>query len=138
MSPSGVLYRRRNWVGVIPFKILREMSAVGSTSHSRIRGIECCLEHLIRYCGLRSIRNSYGTHETALLRAEIEGTCEICFFNIKTPLFSSDRKGKLEFWGAIMERRPKYIYIYIYIYIQPWALFEEAQWSENRWIARET
>ena len=62
---------------VILLKILREMLAVGSTSHWRIWGIERCLKHLIRYCGLRSIRNSYGTHETALLRVEIGGTCEI-------------------------------------------------------------
>ena len=97
MSPSGILYRRQNWVGVIPFKILVEMSTVGSTSHRRIWGIERCLEHLMRYRGFRSVRNSYRTHETTLSYAEIRGTCEICFFNIKTPLFSLDRKRKLEF-----------------------------------------
>ena len=102
MCPSGILYRRRNWVGVILLKILGEMSAIGSTSHHRIRGIERRLEYLMRYRRQRSVRNSYRTRKTTLSRVEIRGTCEICFFNIKTPLFSSDRKGKPEFWGAIL------------------------------------
>ena len=81
-------------MGVIPLKFQGEMPAVGSTSHHRIRETERRLEHLMRYCGLQSIRNSYGTYETTLSHVEI---CGIYFPNIKTPLFSSDREGKLEF-----------------------------------------
>ena len=51
--------------------------------------------------------------------------------NIKTPFFSSDRKGKPEFLGAIIGTQAQ-------IYIGPWALSEEAQWSESRSIVRKT
>ena len=122
--PPGALYRRWNWVGVIPLKFQEEMPVVGSTSHHRIRGTEHRLEHLMRYRELRSVRNSYGTRETTLSCVEIKGTCGIYFSNIKTPLFSSDRKGKPEFWEAIVGMQAQ-------IYIRPWALSEEAQWSEN-------
>ena len=84
-------------MGVIPLKILVEMSAVGYTSHHRIWGTERCLEHLMRYRGLQNVMNNYGTRKKTILHIEIRGTCEICLFNIKTPLFSSDRKEKPEF-----------------------------------------
>ena len=84
-------------MGVILLKFYGEMPAVGSTSHYRIQGTECRLEHLMRYRGLRSVRNSYGTHETTLSPAKIRETYEIYFSNIKTPFFSPNRKRKLEF-----------------------------------------
>ena len=128
--PSGALYRRWIWVGVIPLKFQGEMPVVGSTSHCRIRGIVCHLEHLMRHYGLWSVRSSYGTRKMALSRVEIKETCGIYFLNIKTPLFSSDKKRKPEFWRAIMGTR-------VQIYIGPWALSEEAQWSEKKSTVRE-
>jgi len=56
----------------------------------------------MRHRGLRSVRNSYGTYETTFSHMEIKGKCGIYYSNIKTPFFSSDRKAKLKFWGAIM------------------------------------
>ena len=102
MIPPGALYRRWNWVGVMPLKFQAEMSAVGSTSHHRIWRTECRLEHLMRYHECRSVRNSYGARKMTLSCVKIKGTWGIYFSNIKTPLFSSDRKGKPEFLGAIM------------------------------------
>ena len=110
MSPSGILYRRRNWVGVIPFKILMEMSAVGSTSHRRIWGIKRCLEHLMRYRGFRSVRNSYRTHEMTLSHAEIRGTCEIFFLTSKPHFSSWIGRENWSFKGLLWGRRPKYIF----------------------------
>jgi len=81
-------------VGVIPFKILGEMSTVGSTSHHGIRGIEHCLGHLMKYHGLQSVRNSYETHKIMLSRAEMGGTCEICFFQYQNPTFLLGWEGK--------------------------------------------
>ena len=89
-------------MGVIPLKIQGEISVIGSTSHHRIRGAECHLEHLMRHCGLQSIKNSYGTCEVPFSYVEIKGTCGIYYANIKTSFFSSDRRGKPEFLGAIV------------------------------------
>ena len=74
-------------MGVIPLKILGEMSTAGFTSHRGIRGIERCLKHLIKYRGLQSVRNSYETRKMMLSRAEMGGTCEICFFQYQNPTF---------------------------------------------------
>ena len=52
MITPGALYRRWNWVGVIPLEFQGEMPAVGSTSHRRIWGTERHLKHLMRRCGL--------------------------------------------------------------------------------------
>ena len=102
-------------MGVIPLKIQREMPAVGSTSYRKMQGTKCRLEHLMRHRGLQSVRNNYGTHEATFSRVEIKGTYGIYFSNIKTPLFSSNRRRKPEFLGAIVGiRGPK-------IYVRPWA-----------------
>ena len=60
MNPPGALYRRRNWVGVIPPKIWGEMPAIGSPSHRRTWGTKRCIELLMRRCGLRSARTVAG------------------------------------------------------------------------------
>ena len=107
MSPLGALYRKRNCVGVIPLKILGEMPAIGSTSHRRIQEIGRHLAHLMRHRELQSVRNGYGTREKTLSRVEIKGTRGIYFSNIKTPLFSSDKKVKQNFDGLLWGRKPK-------------------------------
>ena len=109
VSPPSALYRKRNWVEVIPLKILREMPVIRFASHRRIQGIERYLEHLMRYRGLRSIRNDYGTRKKTLSRVETKGARWIYFSNIKTPLFSSNRKGKPDFEGLLWGHRPKHI-----------------------------
>ena len=97
-------------MGVIPLKILVEMSAVGSTSHHRIWGTERYLEHLMKYRGFRSIRNSYRTHETTLSHAEIRGTREICFLTSKPHFSHRIGKENRSFEGLLWECRPKYIF----------------------------
>ena len=86
MSRSGALYRKRNCVGVILLKILGKMLAVGFASHRRIWGIGCRLEHLMRHCELRSVRNSYGTCEKTLSRVETKEHVEF-IFQISKPTF---------------------------------------------------
>ena len=93
----GILYKGQNLVGVIPLKIQGEMPAVGSTSYRKMQGTKCRLEHLMRHRGLQSVRNNYGTHEATFSRVEIKGTYGIYFSNVKTPLFSSNRRRKPEF-----------------------------------------
>ena len=107
-------------MGVISLKIQGEMLAVESTSHRKMQGTKRYLEQLMRHRRLRSVKNSYGTREATFSRVEIKGTYGIYYSNIKTPFFSSDRRGKPEFLGAIVGIRvPK-------IYVGPWALSEEA------------
>ena len=84
-------------MGVIPLKIRGEMPTVGFTSHHKMQGTKRRLEHLMGHCRLRSVRNSYGTRETTFSRVEINETCWIYYSNIKTPIFSLDKKRKLEF-----------------------------------------
>ena len=50
-------------MGVILFKILGEMPAVGFVSHHRMRGIKRRLEQLMMRRGFQSIRNKYGVCE---------------------------------------------------------------------------
>ena len=65
----------------------------------------------------------------ALLRAKIRGTCWICFSKIKTPFFSSDKKGKTKFLGAIVRMQAQ-------MYVGPWVLSKEVWWTENKSIVR--
>ena len=95
---------------VIPLKIQGEISAVGSISHRRIREAKRHLEHLMRHCGLQSVRNSYGTREAPFSYVEIKGTCGIYYANIKTSFFSWNRRGKPEFLVAIVRTQ---VQIYI-------------------------
>ena len=120
INPSSILYRRRNWVGDIPLKIWGEMPAVGSTSHRKMQGTKCCLEHLMRHHGLQSIRNNYGTREATFPCVEIKEVYEISYPS-QNPIFSPRIGGeKSEFWGAIVGIRG------LRVYIGLWALFEDA------------
>ena len=73
-------------MGVILLKILGKMLAAGFASHRRIRGTGRCLEHLMRHCELRSVRNSYGTCEKTLSRVETKEHVEF-IFQISKPTF---------------------------------------------------
>ena len=81
-------------MGVISLKIRGEMLAVGFTSHCKMLGTKCCLEHLMRHHGLRSVRNSYRTRETTFSHVEIKETYEIKYPKSKPNIFSSDKRGK--------------------------------------------
>ena len=81
-------------MGVISLKIRGEMLAVGFTSHRKMQGTKCCLEHLMRHHGLRSVRNSYGTREAAFSHVEIKETYEIKYPKSKPHIFSLDKRGK--------------------------------------------
>jgi len=50
------------------------MLGIGSTSHHRMQGTKCRLEHLMRHHRLQSVRNSYGTSEAMLSRVETRET----------------------------------------------------------------
>ena len=94
-------------MGVIPLKFQGGMPTVGSTSHRRIQGTEPRLEHLMRYRGLQSVMNSYGTRETTLSRVEIRGTCEICFSTSKPHFSSRIGRENWSFEGQLWGHRPK-------------------------------
>jgi len=53
-------------VGVIPLKFQRKISIVGSAPHRWMRETKCCLEQLMRHCGLWSDSDGYGVHKTVL------------------------------------------------------------------------
>ena len=81
-------------MGVIPLKIQGKMLAVGSTSHHRMQGTKRLLEQLMRHRGLRSVRNSYETHEATFLRVKIRKMYGINYPKSKPHFFSSDKRGK--------------------------------------------
>ena len=97
-------------MGVIPLKIQGEMPAVGSASHRRMQGTERRLEQLMRHRGLRSIKNSYGTHEATFSRVKIREKHGINYPKSKPHFFSSDRREKTEVLrGYCRDRGPKNI-----------------------------
>ena len=63
----------------------------------------------MRYRGLRSVRNSYGTRKTTFSFVEIKGTCGIYFSNIKTHFSPRIGRENRSFEGLLWGRRPKYI-----------------------------
>ena len=63
MKPPCTLYRRQGWAGVTPPKFPRKTPVVGSSSHHRTWETRHPVEHLMKCCGLRSIRNNYKTLE---------------------------------------------------------------------------
>ena len=79
---------------VIPLKIQGEMLAVRSTSHHKMYGTKCCLEHLMRHHGLRSVRNSYRTCEATFSHVEIKKHMGLIIQNQKPHFFSLDRREK--------------------------------------------
>jgi len=81
-------------VGVILLKIQGKMLAVGSTSHYRMHGTKRLLEQLMRHRGLRSVKNSYETHEATFLRVKIRKMYGINYPKSKPHFFSSDKRGK--------------------------------------------
>ena len=83
-------------MGVIPLKIQGEMLAIGSTSHHKMQGTKRRLEHLMRHRGLRSVRNSYGTHKATFSSVEIKETYGINYPKSKPRFFSLDRREKTE------------------------------------------
>ena len=54
-------------MGIIPLKILEEISIVGSVCHRWIRGTERHLEQLMMFRGLRNVSNNYEACKTTLL-----------------------------------------------------------------------
>ena len=54
-------------MGIIPLKIPRERSTVGSAPHREIRGIKRRLEQLMAPRGFQSVSGNYGAREMALL-----------------------------------------------------------------------
>ena len=97
-------------MGVISLKIRGEMLAVGFTSHRKMQGTKCCLEHLMRHHGLRSVRNSYRTRETTFSHVEIKETYGIKYPKSKPHIFSSDKRGKTGvFRGYYGDKGPKNI-----------------------------
>ena len=97
-------------MGVISLKIRGEMLAVGFTSHRKMQGTKCCLEHLMRHHGLRSVRNSYGTREATFSHVEIKETYGIKYPKSKPQIFSSDKRGKTGvFRGYYGDKGPKNI-----------------------------
>ena len=104
MNPLGTLYRRRNWVGVVPPKIWGEMPAVGSPSHRRTWETKRRLEHLIRRCGLRSTRTVTGHAKWHSHMWKSKKRVELIIQG-QNPLFSLDKRKKLMFWGAIVGYR---------------------------------
>ena len=82
-------------MGVIPFKIREEMLAVGSTSHRKMQGTKCHLEHLMKHCGLRNVKNNYGTRKVTFSRVEIKETYGINYPKSKPHFFSSDKSEKI-------------------------------------------
>ena len=96
-----------SWVGVILPKIQEEISTVGSTSHHWMRGTNCSLEQLMMHRGLRSVSSIYGICKIVISHM---WTKEMNGFNSKKSkphFFSSDRREKPEFLGAIVEVRPQ-------------------------------
>jgi len=70
------------------------MLVVGSTSHRRMQGTRHRLEHLMRCRGLRSVKNSYGTHEVTFSRMEIKETYGFTYPKSKPHFFSLDKREK--------------------------------------------
>ena len=97
-------------MGVIPLKIRGEMPAIRSTSHCKLQGTKCRLEHLMRHHGLRSVRNSYGTHRAIFSRVEIKETYGISYPTSKPHFFSSNNRRKAKFLrGYCRDKGPKNI-----------------------------
>ena len=81
-------------MGVILLKIQREMPALGSASHHRMRGIERCLEQLMRHRGLRNIRSSYGTRDATFSHVKIREKHGINYPKSKPHFFLLGQKGE--------------------------------------------
>ena len=118
-------------MGVIPLKIRGEMPAIGSTSHCKLQGTKCRLEHLMRHHGLRSVRNSYETYRAIFSLVEIKETYGINYPKSKPHFFSSDRRGKTEVLRGYCRRVIVGIRD-LRIYVGPWALSEDTWWSKDR------
>jgi len=83
-------------------KFREKISIVGSSSHRRTWETRHRVEHLMKCCGLRSIRNSYRTREATFSRGKNKEVCGTTHPRSKPHFFSSDKREKLEFWGAIV------------------------------------
>ena len=111
-------------MGDIPLKIQGEMSAVGSISHRRIQVTEHRLEQLMRHRGLRSVRNSYRTHEETFSRVEIREKRGVNYPKSKHHFFSLGRREKTGVLrGYCKNKGPKNIC---------WALSKDTLQSEDK------
>ena len=92
---QDALYKRRNWMGVIPFKTQGEISAIGLTPHRWMWGTTCRLEQLMTPYGLWSVNSNHGMRKMALSCVQIKGQNNINAWKVKTPIFSSNEWEKI-------------------------------------------
>ena len=97
-------------MGVIPLKIQAEMLVPGLASHHRMQGTERRLDQLMRYRGLQSVKNNYGTCKATFSPVEIKETYGFNYPKSKPHFFSLDKREKTEVLrGYCRDKGPKNI-----------------------------
>ena len=126
MTPSGALYRGRNWVGVIPPKIWREMSTVGSPltpTQNLKRNVSCRISISLQDVGYKAPSEAFNetlwpskrqngcrTRKVVLSHVEVKEMCGINMPKSK-PHFSPKKKKTWSFGGPLWDTRIQIRYL---------------------------